>query len=295
MNKILKNKKFISVKEIHFTPELKRKLRGVFGDKKAKRAEEISKKVAGFQFTYLSDKNRVSGLLSVPKSHAGKKLPCIIYNRGGYKDFSVLKHSAVFNNMGRFSAEGYVVIASQYSGNSLSEGKDEYGGEEVNDIISLYGVLKTMSFVDMKKVGMYGGSRGGMMTFLVLKKVKWIKAICVKSGLYSLIRNAQSRPEMKKVFKEAFGGSKKEMIKRSVEYWADKLPKNIPILMLHGGSDLRVNPVEALETSKKFIEFKIPHRFILFEGAEHFLTKFSDEEDTMIISWFERYLKNNYQ
>lgn len=43
MNKILKNKKFVSIKEIHFTPELKRGLRDVFGDKKVKRAEEIFK------------------------------------------------------------------------------------------------------------------------------------------------------------------------------------------------------------------------------------------------------------
>ncbi|HXK31135.1 MAG TPA: hypothetical protein VJZ94_00035, partial [Candidatus Paceibacterota bacterium] len=112
MDKILKNKKFISVKEIHFTPEFKRGLRNIFGDNKAKRAEELSKKTAGFQFTYLSGKNKVFGLLSVPISRAGKKLPCIIYNRGGYKDFGILKQGALFNNMGRFSALGYVVIAS---------------------------------------------------------------------------------------------------------------------------------------------------------------------------------------
>ena len=292
MDNIIKNKKFVSIREICFTPELKSRLRDAFGNKSAKGAEEISKKVLGFQFTYLSGKHKVSGLLSTPKSYKGKKLPCIIYNRGGYKDFGILKHGSLFNNMGRLAVEGYVVIASQYSGNSLSEGKDEYGGKEVNDIIALHGILKTFSFADMKKVGMYGGSRGGMMTFLVLRKVKWLKTICIKSGLYNLVRNTSLRPEMKKAFNEAFGGSKKEMIKRSVTYWADKIPKNVPILMLHGSSDWRANPIDALEASRKFIEYQVPHRLVLFEGADHFLTEFSDEENFLTISWFNKYLKN---
>jgi len=290
---ILNNKKFISIKEVHFTPEFKKRIQAVLGDKKTVEAERNSKKVAGFQFTYLSDKRKISGLLVVPKSRAIKKIPCIIYNRGGNKDFGILRPGALFSNLGRLANDGYLVIASQYSGNRISDGKDEYGGRDVKDIIALHDILKTISFADMDKIGMYGGSRGGMMTFLVLKKVKWVKAVCIKSGLYSLIRNRNLRPEMGKVFKEAFGGSKKEMIKRSVEYWADKLPKNTPILMLHGSSDWRTSPLDALETSKKFINYKIPHRLVLFEGADHFLTEFSDEENLMITSWFDRYLKNN--
>ncbi len=293
MDKILKNKKFIDIKEIYFTPELKKRLQAVLGGEKIKKAEKISKKVAGFQFTYLSGKKKISGLLALPKIHTAKKIPCIIYNRGGNKDFGILRPGALFVNLGRLAVEGYVVIASQYSGNSLSDGKDEYGGKDINDVIALYSILKTISFVDIKKIGMYGGSRGGMMTFLVLKKVKWVKAVCIRSGLYNLVKNANLRPEMKKVFKEAFGGSKKEMIKRSVEYWADKLPKNVPILMLHGSADWRASPIDALETSKKFIRYKIPHRLVLFEGADHFLTEFSDEENLMTISWFNRYLKNS--
>src|SRR3989344_6855233 len=292
MNKILKNKKFGSIKEIHFTPELKKRLWAVLGDKKIKRAEEISKKIDGFQFTYLSAGRKISGLLALPKSRAGKKFPCIIYNRGGNKNFGTLRHGALFNNLGFLAVEGYVVIASQYSGNNISEWKDEYGGRDINDIIALHEILKTIPFVDMKKIGMYGGSRGGMMTFLVMIKVKWIKAVCIKSGLYNLVRNVELRPEMKKVFKEAFGGSKKEMVRRSVEYWADKVPKNIPILMLHGSSDWRSSPIDALETSKKFIKYKVPHRLVLFEGADHFLTEFSEEENSLTISWFNKYLKN---
>ena len=292
MDKILKNKKFVDIKEVSFNPELKKRLQDVFGGEEAEKAEKISKKIKGFQFTYLSKNGKISGLLSLPKSSNGKKFPCIIYNRGGNKDFSILQPGALFKNLGFLAEEGYVVIASQYSGNNLSEGKDEFGGKDVDDVIELYHILKTLPMADTKKVGAYGASRGAMMTLLLLKKVKWLKAVCVKSGLYNLIATAKFRPKMKEVFKECFGGSKAEMIKRSVEYWADKLPKNVPILMLHGSADWRTNPVDALETSKKFIKYHIPHRLVLFEGADHFLSEFPEEDRQLTISWFDKYLKS---
>jgi dipeptidyl aminopeptidase/acylaminoacyl peptidase len=292
MNAILKNKSFTSIKEIFFTPKLKEGLRGVFGDADAEKAEMVSKKVRGFEFTYTSKNGKVSGLLALPKSPQKKKIPCIIYNRGGYKDFSILRSGAVFKNLGFLSVEGYVVIASQYSGNSLGEGKDEYGGKDIDDVVALYDILKTIPTADVGKIGVYGGSRGGLMTFLLMQRVKWIKAVCIVSGLYNLVTTAKRRPEMKRVFKEAFGGSREEMIKRSVQYWVKKLPKNIPILMLHGALDERASPLDALETSKQFLECKVPHRLVVFESADHFLTGFSGETSSFVVSWFDTYLKD---
>ena len=292
MDKILKNKKFVDIKEVHFTPEFKRGLQDIFGEEMAKKAEKVSKKVRGFQFTYLSKNGKISGLLSVPKISGVEKMPCIIYNRGGNMDFSTLRPGALFKNLGFLAAEGYVVMASQYSGNSLSEGKDEFGGKDLDDVVALYDILKTLPMADIKRIGVYGASRGGMMTFLLMKKVKWLKAACVKSGLYDLISNAKLRPKMKEVFKECFGGSKKEMINRSVSYWANELPKNVPVLMMHGSADWRTSALDALEVSKRFIECGVPHRLTLFEGADHLLSEFSKEEQEMTIAWFEKYLKN---
>jgi dipeptidyl aminopeptidase/acylaminoacyl peptidase len=292
MNTILKNKKFHSSKEIFFTPELKKGLQNAFGDLDAAKAEKISKKIRGFAFEYASKNGKVSGLLVLPKMPSSKKIPCIIYNRGGYKDFSILRPGAVFKNLGFLAVEGYIVIASQYSGNMLSEGKDDYGGKDVDDIVALYDILKTIPVADVGRIGVYGGSRGGMMTLLLMRKVKWIKAACIVSGLYNLVTTAKRRPEMKRVFKEAFGGSQKELMKRSVRYWTDELPKNVPILMLHGSTDERASPLDALETSKEFLKCKVPHRLVLFESADHSLAKFSDEVNALAISWFETYLKN---
>lgn len=64
--------------------------------------------------------------------------------------------------------------------------------------------------------------------------------------------------------------------------------------MLHGSSDWRSDPISVLDTSKKLIKNKIPHRLVLFEGADHFLTEFSEEHDLLTLSWFNQYLKKTH-
>lgn len=293
MDQILNNKNFIEIRQVKFNLEFKAKIGKAFGQARADKSERIAKKVLGFQFSYISNGKKISGFLVIPKKLSAEKPPCIIYNRGGYQDFGILRHGIIFNAMGELASQGYAVIASQYSGNSLSEGKDEYGGSDVEDIINLHKILKSLSFVDLKRIGMLGGSRGVMMSLLVMKQVKWVKAACLRSGLYDLFDTAKHRPEMERVYKEAFGGSKVEKEKRSVVFWANKLSLKVPILMLHGSADWRADPKEALKASKTFLEHSIPHRLVIFEGAGHSLSEFAEEADQMAFNWFEKYLKNN--
>src|SRR5665213_3493216 len=51
-------------------------------------ARAILDKVEIRSITYLSDGLKVKGYLAVPKE--GKKLPCVIYNRGGNRSFGAL-------------------------------------------------------------------------------------------------------------------------------------------------------------------------------------------------------------
>ena len=62
--------------------------------------------------------------------------------------------------------------------------------------------------------------------------------------------------------------------------------------MLHGTADWRVAPEMALDLSKAFIKYLIPHRLVLFEGGNHGLIEFRNEVDSMTKQWFDAYLKN---
>jgi dienelactone hydrolase len=71
-------------------------------------------------------------------------------------------------------ARGYVVIAPEYRG-SVGYGQAfydaiDYGGLEVDDVVTAVSVLKTMPEVDPARIGIIGWSHGGMITMLSIER-----------------------------------------------------------------------------------------------------------------------------
>ncbi|WP_438710179.1 alpha/beta hydrolase family protein [Aquimarina muelleri] len=251
-----------------------------------------------YKISYLSDGLKINGLMVKPKEKGN--YPCIIYNRGGNREFGSLGMIHGVRTLGQIAKEGYVVIASQYRGNKGSEGKEEFGGNEVNDIVILTEVLKEIESANTENIGMYGWSRGGMMTYIALTKTDKIKAVVVGGAVSDNYQTINDRPEMEtKVLAELIpnyrNNKEEELNKRSAIKWVDKFPKNIPILMLHGNSDWRVKPEQSLKLALEFEKYRIPYRLIMFEGGDHGISEHRKEVNEQVINWFERYLKKNEQ
>ena len=219
-------------------------------------------------------------------------MPCIIVNRGGSGEFGKITTENIFSNLSRIASWGYIVIATQYSGNDGSEGKDEMGGADLADVLTLHRLLKTHPRADMSRIGMYGASRGGMMTYLCLARVKWIKAAIIVAGLADLFRQEKLRPEMVAHYKQMFGGKRADLKKRSAVYWVDKFSKKTPVLLLHGSADWRVSPLDSLDMSREMLREKIPHRLVLLEGADHGLSEFRALRFDMMHKWFDRFVRD---
>ncbi len=249
-----------------------------------------------YDITYLSNGLKIKGYIVKPKFPGN--YPCIIYNRGGSRDFGKLNIARVVTLLGKIAKEGYVVIASQYRGNGGSEGKEEFGGADINDVIALTNVLQEVSNTDTGKIGMYGWSRGGMMTYIALTKTNKIKAAVVGGAPSDSFEMIKDRPEMgTKVLAELIPNyeteKEQELIKRSAIRWVDKFPKDVPILVLHGNADWRVKPQQSLNMALAFEEQRIPYRLIIYEGGDHGISEHRNEVNAQIISWFDKYLKKN--
>ncbi len=244
-----------------------------------------------YKFDYLSDGRIVKGFLVEPKK--GGDLPCVIFNRGGSKEFSKIDERVLFFLIAKIANWGYTVIASQYSGNDGSEGEDECGGMDVDDMLNLKVILDQYDRVDSTKIGMFGASRGGMMSYLALKQVDWIKAVVIRAGSSNEIRGYELRPELKEFRKDMYNvNSEVENTKRSGIFWVDKMTKNTPLLLIHGTGDEQVSPLDTLEMGVELYKNNIPFELHVYQDDDHKMSKNSKEVMEKTQQWFDKYVKN---
>ncbi len=248
-----------------------------------------------YGITYLSDGLRVKGFLITPRQ-AGK-YPCVIYNRGGSLEFGSLSMNgrSILGHLARLASEGFVVAASQYRGNGGGEGQEEYGGADINDILNLVPLLANEPMADTARLGMYGWSRGGMMTFLTLPRTTRIKAVVLGAPSTNLVRSVQDRPELMKnwsVIIPGFNGEERTaaLLARSPLFHADQLPTDVPVLIFQGGKDTGLLPEYTLRMALELDRFKVPFRLIKYEDGGHGLFKYREEVFAKTIEWFDKYL-----
>lgn len=249
------------------------------------------------KITYLSDGLKVKGYIAYPKE-INEKLPCIIWCRGGIGNAGAIDAFNAKGIFGSLASWGYVVFSTQYRGNDGSEGKDDFGGDDLNDIANLKKVAEELDFADTIRWGIEGWSRGGMMTYLTLTRDHDFKCAVVTGGIANLRCNAEESRFMKKLYEvtmgDSSGGSFNEKCQsRSIVNFPEKLSKNTPMLIIHGNADNRVLPHDSLDLSYKLLDEGITHRLMMLENGDHFLKKHRATVDENRKMWYEKYLKND--
>ena len=146
---------------------------------------------------------------------------------------------------------GYVIITPEYRG-STGFGEAfhkaiDYGGKEVDDVISAFDYLKTLSHVDTARVGMMGWSHGGFITahtlFRPAPEYKAGAAIVPVTNLF--MRLARNGPGYMRNFAPSAGGigmpheNPQEYIRRSPVFHAKNL--QVPILVHVATNDTDVS------------------------------------------------------
>ncbi len=248
-----------------------------------------------YRITYLSDGLKVKGFLAEPTKPG--RYPSIIYNRGGNREFGKINAGQLLFHVVNMARWGYVVVASQYRGNDGGEGHEEFGGADVNDVLNLLPVLEQIPSADTARIGMFGGSRGGLMTYLALTRTNRIKAAVLLAGMTDAVRSIAERPEMgTKVYAEVIPGygtnPDSVLATRSPVQWADRLCATTPILLLHGTADWRVSPRDAMDMAERLYELKRPFRMVLFEGGDHGLSEFRSEANLVTRDFLDRYVRD---
>lgn len=254
------------------------------------------KAYVGFEcqrITYMSDGLKVVGYLWKPMDTAGKKLPLIIYNRGGNREFGKLSPWAR-SGFYEYLSNGFVVVASQYRGNDGGEGKEEFGGADVRDVLNLVPLARGLGYIDMNNLFLFGWSRGGMQALLALKGGIPVNAAAVGGVAADLTGFAEKRPGMVEVFRELipdFDARRGEALReRSAVHWPEKI--GVPMLILHGGADWRSDVgANALALAQKLGALGKTYELHVYADDDHGIFRNSADGDRRVIAWFRRYMR----
>ena len=246
------------------------------------------------KIVYGSDGLRIRGFMVAPASSPEPR-PVVIYNRGGFGEYGRIRFWNVVH-MFDLAARGYVVLASEYRGNWGSEGRDEGGGADVADVLNLLTLADRLPEADGERVGMLGWSRGGGMTYQALALTQRLDAAIVVAGGTDAFDSALRRPDAAAALDPIKYGEDPDVpwqrLLRSPLRWPERLHRETPILILHGASDWRVHPGQALAMVQRLFELRIPTRFVLFEGSDHMLSEHFSEAWQQIVDWLDRYVRD---
>lgn len=247
------------------------------------------------KITYLSDGLKVKGYIAYPKDDS-KKYPCIIWCRGGFGNKGAIDKFTALGMFGHIASLGYCVFTSQYRGNDGGEGHDDFGGDDLNDVLNLIPLADEIPQANNKLWGIEGWSRGGMMTYLTLTRTNIFKAAIVVGGIADLNCSSSENTFMSRLYENKISNFDPKEVEekcksRSIIYFPDQLSAAANLLLIHGTADETVSPQNSLDLSSKLLQLKRNFRLVMLESGNHFLKSYRKEVDEMRKNWFGKYLK----
>jgi len=243
--------------------------------------------VACSRLKYSSDGLSVAGFVYAP-ADTGAKHPVLIFNRGGNRDMGKIGLDELLF-MRTFAKSGYVVLGSQYRGSDGGEGRDEFGGRDVDDVLNLLPLARRLGNVDLDNVYMVGHSRGGMMVYLALKRGMRVSAAVAWGAPTDLEALGRERPVMVRyVYSEIiphFARRPEDALReRSAVEWPEAL--DTPLLLVHGDADKRVPASQAIELAARLRALGKSCEIVIYPGGDHMLSKNLDQAIERMKAWF---------
>lgn len=199
--------------------------------------------------TYLSnDGLKVKGLLAEPKENG--IYDGFLYLRGGIKNVGKVRPSRIV----QFAAEGFIVFAPFYRGNQGGEGNEDFAGSDREDAFSGFELLDSMNSV--RKVHIFGFSRGGVMALLTAIQYKQAASVVTWGGVSDMFLTYEERLDLRRMMKRVIGGTPSKVPeqyrKRTPLYMLEHLTQ--PVLIIHGRKDKNVSAEHAYRLEKRLKE-----------------------------------------
>jgi len=169
-----------------------------------------------------------------------------------------------------YARNGYAGLAVSQPGYGGSEGPGDYvGPKTIKVLIEGYRRLQREPFVDAKRMGIVGYSRGGMAASLLALQLDDVKAVVMGGGVYDFKRlyDETGLDGIRQNMKAETGMTEAAIRERSSILRMDKL--KCPVLILHGEKDINVPVSQARLLRDRLTALKKDFEIQIFPDREH--------------------------
>jgi dipeptidyl aminopeptidase/acylaminoacyl peptidase len=255
------------------------------------------------EITYKSfDGRQIHAFVQKPADFvAGKRYPLILNIHGG-------PHSAYgttfFHEMQWMAAKGYVVLYPNPRGSS-SYGQEfgnviqyEFPGDDAKDLLAGVDEMVKRGIADPKKLGVTGGSGGGILTNWIVTQTDRFAAAAAQrsiadwSAFFYTADFTLYRPTW---FHGAPWEDPQDFARRSPITYAARI--TTPLMLIEGEADYRTPPAAGGEQMFRALKYqKKPTVMIRFPGESHELSRSGQpwhrvERLRHIVAWMDKYLQ----
>jgi dipeptidyl aminopeptidase/acylaminoacyl peptidase len=244
------------------------------------------------------DGSEIDGLLTKPVGYeAGKKVPLLLNPHGGPTGASINN----FNSTAQvLAANGFAVLQPNFRGSTgkglafAQANKNTWGKGDYEDCMTGVDALIANGIADPDRLGAFGWSYGGYMTFWILTQTDRFKAVSPGAGLtniYSMYSQNDIQRYLRWFYSDKSPWDAQEL------YW-DRSPmkyvNNVktPTMIMHGQVDTRVPIAQAQEFYQALKERNVPVEFVVYPRENHGFTEPRHQMDRVrrYVKFFAKYL-----
>ena len=246
------------------------------------------------------DGMEIDGIVTKPVDYeASRKYPFLLNPHGGPTGASTLSFNTTEQIM---AANGYLLLEPNFRGSSgrgekfALANQNDWGGGDYQDDMSGVQAIVDKGWADPNRMGAFGWSYGGYMTFWIDTQTDRFKAISPGAGLPDLY-SMYSQTDIHRYLRLFF--NMKSPWDNFQEYWdhsAMKYVENVktPTMILHGQADTRVPIPQAEEFFRALTERRVTVEFVTYPRENHGFTEPRHIQDRWqrYLVFFGKYLDN---
>ena len=244
------------------------------------------------------DGTEVEGVLTKPVGYeAGKKVPFLLNPHGGPTGASLNSFNGTIQVL---AANGFAVLQPNFRGSTgkglafSQANKNTWGKGDYDDCMTGVDAMIARGLADPDRLGAFGWSYGGYMTFWILTQTDRFKAVSPGAGLtniYSMYSQTDIHRYLNWFYSDKAPWEAQEL------YW-DRSPMKYvgnvktPTMIMHGQIDTRVPIAQAQEFYQALVERKVPVEFVVYPRENHGFTEPRHNLDRVrrYVWFFSKYL-----